>query len=286
MRLHVVGSGCPQPGPNLYGSCIILEAGGALYMVDCGPAATGKMVAMGIRPLDVETVFFTHHHSDHNVDFPCFALTRWDASTGTEPPLQVYGPPPTHSFVDRLLSEGGAFFEDWKARVEHPASHYVHQSRKGIMPRPPPAVTATDIEDGYSASHGDVRVTAVQVHHVEPWLISLAYRFDTPAGSVVFAGDCGDCPALRQLAHGVDTLVVACGYKGDYQPVLGDVITAAPQAAAIAVEAGARRVVLTHANPSMLSGDAMNRAVAEVAEACGGDVTFPAELTTLDLIPA
>ncbi|MFH1922858.1 MAG: PQQ-binding-like beta-propeller repeat protein, partial [Planctomycetota bacterium] len=52
------------------------------------------------------------------------------------------------------------------------------------------------------------------VHHVEPWLESLAYRFDTDQGSIVFAADCGDCKPLRQLAQGTHTLVIACACMG------------------------------------------------------------------------
>ncbi|GAG30309.1 unnamed protein product, partial [marine sediment metagenome] len=78
MRLHVLGSGCPVPTPEHYGSSFILEVGTDLLMVDCGPATTFKMAQMGIMPGRVEHLFLTHHHFDHNVDLPCFALTRWD----------------------------------------------------------------------------------------------------------------------------------------------------------------------------------------------------------------
>jgi hypothetical protein len=75
LRLHVVGNGCPDPTPEHYGSSFILEVGADYVMVDCGPATTYKMVRMGIPPRKVGHLFFTHHHFDHNVDFPCFALT-------------------------------------------------------------------------------------------------------------------------------------------------------------------------------------------------------------------
>ena len=98
MRLHVLGGGCPQPTPERYGSSFILEVGADPVMVDCGPGTTCKMARMGIMPNQVGHVFLTHHHFDHNVDLPCLALTRWDLSKGAEPPLEVYGPPPTHAF--------------------------------------------------------------------------------------------------------------------------------------------------------------------------------------------
>ncbi len=50
MQLHILGSGCPAPAANLYGSSFILEAGQDSIMVDCGPATTYKMARMGIKP--------------------------------------------------------------------------------------------------------------------------------------------------------------------------------------------------------------------------------------------
>ena len=285
MRLHVVGSGCPQPTPERYGSAFILEVGVDFVMVDCGPATTFKMAQMGIASTQVGRVFLTHHHFDHNADLPCFALTRWDQSTGAEPPLKIYGPPPTRNFVERLLGKEGAFFDDWNSRIEHPTSQQIHKQRGGGLPRPAPAIETEDVGPGKVAESDLWAATAARVHHVEPWLESLAYRFETDEGSVLFAGDCGDCAELRQIARGVDTLVIACTHFGpsETNAAIVDVITGTPEVAEIAQESGARRVVLTHASPNFSRPQTKERAIAEVARASSGDVLFPEELTTVDL---
>ena len=285
MQLHVLGSGCPTPTHERYGSSFLLEVGAECVMVDCGPATTYKMARMGIRPTKVGHVFLTHLHFDHNVDLPCFALTRWDLSRGDEPPLRVCGPPPTESFVHRLLGKDGAFFEDWHSRVKHPASHACHMQRGGIMPRPAPKIEARDVGPGKVAESPSWTATAARVHHVEPWLESLAYRFDTDQGSVLFAGDCADCPELRRLAQGVDTLVVACTHFGrtEANAAIADVITGTPEVAEIARESGARRVILTHASPNFSTPGVKERAIAEVARRYDGAIVFPEELTTVEL---
>ena len=285
MRLHVVGSGCPQPTPDWYGSSFVLEIGTDFVMVDCGPATTYKMVGMGIMPGQVGNVFFTHHHFDHNADFPCFALTRWDLSKGTEAPLRVYGPPPTRAFVERLLGEEGAFFDDWASRVSHPASQEVHRRRGGLLPRPPPAIEAKDVGPGKIAEADAWIAVAERVHHVEPGLQSLAYRFETDEGSVLFAGDCGDCEELRQMATGVDTLVMACALLGrsEADAALRDVITGSSDVADIAHESGAQRVILTHASPGITKPGGRESAVAEVARTYSGAIFFPDERATVDL---
>ncbi len=282
MRLHILGSGCPDPTPERYGSAFILEVGADCLMIDCGPAATHKMVRMGIRPAKVGHLFFTHHHFDHNADLPCFALTRWDLTGGAEPPLKVYGPPPTRTFVERLLGDEGAFFDDWNARVKHPVSQEIFKRRGGQLPRPAPAIEASDVGPGRIAQSGPWVATAARVHHVQPWLESLAYRFDTDQGSIVLAGDCGDCKALRQLAAGADTLVIACACIGSAKRYDG-IITGTAEVAEIAQASGLRRVVLSHASPGFSRPGMTERAIADVARTYRGAVLFPEELTTVDL---
>lgn len=285
LRIHVVGTGCPDARAERYGSAFVLDIGQESLLIDCGPATTYKMARMGIPPTRVNHVFFTHHHFDHNADFPCFALTRWDQCKGTEDPLRVYGPPPTESFVEALLGKSGAFFVDWDSRVKHPASHECHTQRGGVMPRPEPAIEAKDVTPGPIARSDSWTASAVHVHHVEPTMISMAYRFDTDRGSIVFAGDCGDCDELRRLAKGVDTLVLACTHFGcpEASPVIADVIIGTPQVVDILRECEPRCVILTHMSPNFERPDVRKRAVMEVTRSYKGVVLCPDELTTVDL---
>lgn len=285
MNLHVLGSGCPAPTAERFGSAFLLEVGEEQVLIDCGPATTHKMARMGLAPERVHHLFLTHHHFDHNAGVPGFVLTRWDQCRGTEPPLRMYGPPPTERFAEQLFGVDGAFGPDWQSRVEHPASHECHRQRGGVMPRPVPRIEACDLGPDEVVESDRWRATAAQVHHVEPTLVSLAYRFEAEEGSVVFAGDCGDCESLRELADGADTLVVACTHFGaeESSPAIADVITGTPEVADIAREAAAGRLVLTHASPNFLRPGVRDRAVAEVARGWGGEIVFPDELTTVEL---
>ncbi len=123
-RIFVLGAGTPTPTPDRFGSAFAMEVDGQYLMFDCGPAATHKLVRVGIFPTQVEYLFFTHHHFDHDVDYPCFLPCRWDQSIGKEPPLKIYGPAPTETLTERLLGEGGAVHQagGWRVTAA-PAEH-------------------------------------------------------------------------------------------------------------------------------------------------------------------
>jgi ribonuclease BN (tRNA processing enzyme) len=106
-----------------------------------------------------------------------------------------------------------------------------------------------------------VRVTAILVQHA-PVFPALAYRFDTPGGSVVFSGDTGPCDNVARLARGADILVhevidveflahrvaqlpnrdaIIAHLSGSHTPVA--------EAGKIAERAGVKTLVLSHLVP-------------------------------------
>ncbi len=285
MNLHVIGSGCPDPRAERFGSAFVLGTNDERILVDCGPGTTYKVARMGLHPLQVGHLFLTHHHSDHNADVPCFLLTWWDQSAGDETPLAIYGPPPTEAFVDKLIGAQGAFRSDIESRLQHPASHECHRIRNGVTPRPAPGFPVRDLEDGAVIEAPGWRVRAVAVQHVEPTLLSLAYRFDTTAGSIVFAGDCADCPSLRELATDADTLVVCCTHFGapTVSQAIVDCVPGVQEVGSIANHANIGRIVLTHMSRNFEGPEIRRRAVAAVEANCDSEVLCPDELSTVSL---
>ncbi|MFP4026861.1 MAG: MBL fold metallo-hydrolase [Candidatus Brocadiia bacterium] len=277
MILHIAGTGCPDPSADRFGSCFVLEGAGPLMMFDCGPAATYKLAQLGIHPTQIERLFFTHHHFDHNVDYPCFLLSRWDQGASQEPELKVYGPAPTEEFTRKLMGQDGAFAADWISRVKHPASKQLYENRGGQMPRPEPSYEVHDIESGHVQEIEDTAVTAHSVHHVEPWLQSLAYRVESPAGTVAFTGDAGPCPALQEVSQEADVLVVASGYRGKIQDAVADVITGATDAGKLAAASEVKTVVLTHTTAGVAPPGRREAAIAEVAQHFNGRTIFADE---------
>ena len=249
INLKILCSGTPTPSDVRWGSAYALKMGAEWFMFDCGPAATYKLIKSKISPLDISNLFFTHHHSDHDADYACFLLTRFDQSIGKEKELNVYGPPPTKELTEKLIGENdGAYWHDFVARTNHPLSLWAYQERGGKLPRPIPKVNSYNIKPGIVSSGKDWEITSARVEHVQPYLDSLAYRVDYSEGSIVFSGDTKPCKALVDLSVNADVLVMECirlesEMKGNATSLSE---TSALQAGKMAEAANVKLLVLTH----------------------------------------
>ena len=58
-RVYVLGAGTPTPTPQRFGSSFVAECGDYQVMIDCGPAATHKLVKAGLWPTNIDHLFFT-----------------------------------------------------------------------------------------------------------------------------------------------------------------------------------------------------------------------------------
>ncbi len=285
-KIHILGAGTPTPTPSMFGSSYVAEVAGEQIMIDCGPATTHKLVKAGLWPTDIDYLFFTHHHFDHDVDYPCFLLTRWDQSIGKEKQLQVYGPTPTESFTYRLMDEKeGAFAHDWLARVNLPASQRVYVNRGGKLPRRPPDVFAKDIGPGKVYSGADWEVTGAPAVHAQPYLDSLAYRLDSDEGSMVFIGDTEPCHSVTDLARDADIMLCMCwdeeGAMTENREADG--VCGTIGAAKMAQEAGVKKLVLVHTGPNLAKEGPMAKGMADIKSIYDGEVVFSDELLTVDV---
>ena len=284
-ELYILGSGDPVPSRDRFGSSYVLRLGDERLMFDCGPAATYKLVKMGMSPMQIDRLFFTHHHFDHDVDYPCFLLTRWDWGSGQETRLQVYGPTLTEQLTERILDEEiGAFAHDWKARVNHPLSQAAYVNRGGVLPRRPPVVDVKDVGPGIVAQGSDWEVVSAPAEHVQPWLDSLAYRVNSSEGSFVFTGDTTPCASVAELAKDADVLIFVCaGIQAEIDGTpQGQYMCGTMGAAELAQEAGARKLVLVH-NTSISGHAVMPRALADVAKVYDGHIIMGEELMEVPL---
>ena len=283
-QIYFVGCGTPTPTNTRFGTCYVLRFGNQFLMLDCGPAATHKLVKMGLFPTQIDHLFFSHHHFDHNADYPCFLLCRWDQSVGKENPLQVWGPPPTAWVTERLIGPEGAFNHDWKARVGHPGSQEIFASRDGSLPRPSPKVSVNEIHSGSVITYNQWTITAAKTRHIDPWMQTLAYRFDIDDYSIVFSGDTGPCRSVKELAANADTLLIHCwDHQASMKKHEAGMITGTLAAAEIAKETGVKNIILAHQGPNLERPGSKESAIADISKIFHGKIIYAEESMILDL---
>ncbi len=280
MKLYLVGAGGPIPTSRGFGSCFVLQLEDDFLMIDCGPSATQKMVKIGLSPIQIDQLFFTHHHFDHNADYACFLLTRWCHLERSEQLLQVWGPAYTEQITDLLIGPQGAFSIDWKARLAEWSTRQDDYSRRG-----PPAVEAHDIKPGLILEKRGWRVTAAQAKHQEPEIISMAYRVDTEAGSVAFGGDTLPCRSVSALVSGADALVISCW---DLQEEMSRrpyplVLSGTLEVAALAKEAGVKKLIIVHTHPRLIEPGHRESAIDEIGRVFDGEIVMGEELQIIQL---
>jgi len=194
----LTGTGVPNPSPTCAGAGTLVRWEDVSLQVDAGRGTVLRLAQAGVQPFALTALLVTHVHSDHVVSIPDIALSRWLQQLAVDTgPLGIVAPEgPTARFILRMLD---AFDEDIAVRMGHVGSG-------------PPQVdlTAFPVPGGttqvWTSSSGDVRVSAVRVHH-EPVEGAVAYRVDTPDGGVVVSGDTRVCDEVAELSRGCDVLV-------------------------------------------------------------------------------
>ena len=101
MQVVIVGSGSALPDPVRGNPSQAVVIDGEVLLFDCGERATVNLTLSGINPVDVDTLFLTHLHWDHMVDYNYLLMTTWNS--GKDNTLNVYGPPGTQEMHDAFL---------------------------------------------------------------------------------------------------------------------------------------------------------------------------------------
>ena len=226
MRLTVIGSGDAFGSGGRFNTCFFLETAKGTLLVDFGASGLVALKAHKIDPLRIDGIVISHLHGDHFGALP-FLLLDAQFLARRERPLTIAGPPGTRARVDQLME---VFF---------PKS-------TGSKWRFPWQVI--DIEVG--------RQTEILGHNV--LTAEVVHRSGAPSTAVqvsdrdklfAYSGDTEWTEALLPIAAGADLFICECyGYAGQLTGHLSWEILKARLP-----DLRARRIMITHMNPSMLA---------------------------------
>ena len=266
MKVTFLGTSGAVPTTKRNTSALIVEREGDRLLFDCGEGTQRQMMRYRTG-FDIDHVFLTHLHGDHVFGLP--GLTQTMDFNDRERPLAVHAPAGTRNRVDRLLSVTGdppSFpvrirqispgdtvlkREEYEVRafeVDHRTNAVgyalVEESRPGRFDREK-AEHELGIEPGpkYSKLHrGDPIEHEGETIHPEE-----VVGPSRPGRRVVYTGDTRPTETTVESARDADLLIHDGSFADEHTTRAKQTAhSTAREAASVAREAGAKRLLLTH----------------------------------------
>ncbi len=197
-QVVILGTGTPLADPDRSGPAVAVIYNNQAYLFDAGPGVVRRSAAAArahdlpaLRAPQLRRVFLTHLHSDHTLGLPDLIFSPW--VLGRKEPLDLFGPRATKAMVQHIEAA-------WRQDIDIRIHGFEQGNQTGYH------VTVHEIQPGVIFRDGDLKVTAIPVHHGS-WAQAFGYRIDTPDRSIVISGDCAPSPALVKAAQGCDVFL-------------------------------------------------------------------------------
>jgi ribonuclease BN (tRNA processing enzyme) len=213
VKLTVVGCSPSWPNPGGAHSGYVLEHDGRRLLVDCGPGVLSRLRAAEDWPR-IDAIAITHFHLDHCGDLVAWL---WGASMGTGSGTRLYIPPAGREDLERLATRFDDVFD-------------VHEYADG---------------ERFTAAGFEVTPRRV-LHYSQP---TWALRVEAGDKTVAFSADTAPTPALVEVARDADLFLCEATLEDEDSEPRGHMN--AREAAAVALQANAKRLLLVH-RPSEL----------------------------------
>lgn len=203
-KLILLGTaGGPVPGRTREMTSHVMLSNGAAYVLDCGLGCTDQYARTGIPFQKLRSIFITHHHPDHNIEYGPLLIVGW--VQGMPLDVRTFGPPPLKQMTED-------FMRAYKQTVDFWAEDFK------MTP-----LVSVDVQEVSAAGpvmqDDNVKVSATVVNH-PPVKPALGYRFDFKDRSIAFSGDTTPLEAVVKLAEGADLLV----HEVMYVPAVEDYV--------------------------------------------------------------
>jgi len=252
------GTGSPQFQPDRAQPCTAIVAGGKLFVFDTGQGAAQSLQATSVPFHSLDSIFFTHLHSDHVSGLGDVLHNSW--LYGRQQQVEIAGPPGTER-----LREGVAqsFEADLAERWNTIGSEYRDADTSMGVARDV-LVEGDALLEVYNEN--GITISAFRVEHPN-WGHAYGYKFVFQGKTVVISGDTRYAPNLIKHAQNADILIHEAlnvkmmqtiasalethggGIDPERMELITSVHTPTDELAKLAAEAEVGRLVITHLIP-------------------------------------
>ena len=297
MFIQFLGTGAGQPSKSRNVSSLalkLLDELNEIWLFDCGEGTQNRILETTIRPRKISKIFITHLHGDHIFGLPGFLASRSFQSNDEQTDITIYGPVGIKTFVLTSLKVSGSrlpyrihfqefdekslglIFENDKFSVyADKLDHTTFCVGFRVMQK--------DLEGTLDAEKlkaagvpfgplfGKIKNGENVVLEDGTEIMASDYLSPPRPGKVVIIlGDSRKCHASVRLGVNADILVHESTYgKGDEVMARKHGHSTNMEAAQVAKEANAKRLLLNHISPRFLAKDVsqLRRDAASVFEA-------------------
>lgn len=271
------GSGVPAKHRNVAATALkMLNERNSIWLFDCGEATQHQILRTTLKPRKIKKIFITHMHGDHIFGLPGFLSSR--SFQGGDDPVTIFGPKGIKQYVLTNLKlsasypayplkfiefkTDGLIYRDKQIKV------YVKRLQHGI-PSYGFRIIEADTEGALDAGRlkelgvpfgplfGQLKQGKTVTLDDGRVLDGKDFIGEKKKGRVLaFIGDTKPTPATLTLAKDADVMV----HEGTFAAAEADLAknynhSTVVQAAQLAKEAGAKKLLLTHISSRYLGAD-------------------------------
>lgn len=229
MRLKVLGCGDAFASGGAANTCFHLSTPGHQLLLDCGASSLMQLKKFGMSSDDVDSILISHFHGDHYGGVP-FLLLEAALVRERKKPLSIVGP---NGLQEKLSILQDALYPGTSKHMD-------------ILDLNLSSFWGNSVLD-----LGAFSLNTASVIHAEG-SYPHAFRIEVEGRIIAFSGDTSWTDELYRIADGADLFICECNFYEKQAP--GHIHYSELKEKAPYI--GAKRIVLTHRGPEMLSYEA------------------------------
>ena len=264
-RIIFLGTGGSLPTRNRNPSAVMVNRERELILFDCGEGTQQQMMRAKTGMMSLSSIFVSHFHADHFLGIP--GLIQTMSFMGRKESLMIYGPEGTREFTE-LFKAFGYFNLKYEIRgiqlkpgdvVEGKdyliralkTEHSIPSLGYALVENPRPGRFNREKAVKLGITPGPLfaklqRGIPVEVNEklVKPEDAMGVLR---PGRTVIYSGDTRPCDSVLEASRDADLLIHDCSFADEMADWAEESRhSTAGEVAALAKEAGVRKLLLTH----------------------------------------